>query len=324
MWQPNKKLLSILLITLSLTIFLSILGSFLYFLTNTYYAVDRPFGISHHYSAYERATDQKVSSDFLTQANDPVTVLSLYPGEDFLGLYDSRNFYLQALKATNPKGRYFNPQEYKDKDSLYLTTIFTHEEMQEDDLYRVDPQVGLYDSSISYYYNLTSLDHLGEIVYVDADDVHFISPIEDQLLESGYKSIPTHNFSLESFFKTPREATIFATSLGLLFMLILSISNYWTLLEKRTQLNVIQGGLPVEIFKKTVGPLFLIHLILVIILALLYGFFIASFPNALSLTTILLCSLVLSILHVLFFTLIHYLVFKRSYKRVIQQLGSIQ
>lgn len=169
-----------------------------------YYSDSSPYNFSYNYVKFESTNQLRVEFSEVVdvEQDDKITLLSEYTGKNYMGLYDpSFYFYNQKMIECVGSARYFSYQDYKNKTktAIYVkdSDIFVgFSAMQsirtpliDKCIFNINTLSDLYKDNIDYIINQTSLDFLGDVVYIDSSDKKVIENVGKKLENKGYTKI---------------------------------------------------------------------------------------------------------------------------------------
>ena len=166
-------------------------------------AEDMPYGLSENYAMFVRKNPcKKQLGDIIDLEKDnKVTLISEYTGENYISLYDPRYyFYGENSVESIGERRYFSSEDYLEHTKTGVAVVWSDDQlfgadMQqmtqpgicEECIFLINSSSKLYKSGIEYIVNMTSLEKMGETVYVDSDDLKELQKIESRFISEGYK-----------------------------------------------------------------------------------------------------------------------------------------
>lgn len=121
--------------------------------------------------------------------------------ENYIALYDPRYyFYNENPVQSIGERRYFSKKDYLEhtktgvavawsENQLFGGNIqqMTQKGICEECIFLIDTSSKLYQSGIDYIVNMTSVEKMGETIYIDSDDTEKLQKIEHRLVSEGYK-----------------------------------------------------------------------------------------------------------------------------------------
>lgn len=273
----NFKKQSVLCGIVSSLILVSTFISVAYSLTQSIYYIETPFHLSVNYMKFvkESPSEVKVQDVIDAERDSNVTVLSEYTGEEYAALYDPRMYFYEdmvvyAVGAT----RYFSNKDYAEKrkvgillkDVDWYTGFYEKDQVQtpliEECIFHINSENSrLYRESIHYIVNQTSLENMGDVVYVDSDDKADRNAVRKRLLSAGYTEAETIRKDSRSFIAEPHSAVMLFASLMLypvfLFACVMCFWNFRRLLK----IHKLNGGTNGRIFWELAPPFLCVNVI---------------------------------------------------------------
>lgn len=177
--------------------------SFTYCIGRRIAAKDVPYGLSENYIKLVRENRcEKSVEEIIDLENDTnVTIISEYSNENYIALYDPRYyFYNENPVQSIGERRYFSKKDYLEhtktgaavawsESQLFGGNIqqMTQRGICEECIFLIDTSSKLYQSGIDYIVNMTSVEKMGETIYIDSDDTEKLQKIEHRLVSEGYK-----------------------------------------------------------------------------------------------------------------------------------------
>lgn len=229
--------------------------------------LEQKYSMSRDHKVFEKGETQVSFFDvFDPEVDQNVLVLSEYNNENYLGVYDPMMIYA-GQNSYQIKGmtRYFNTSDYMNQTNtgIFLSSYDNFnqcklwgEKLMDIVLYCAENS-DTFGENITHLLNLSSLEALGDTVYIDYDDLETVKPLIEKMKSLGYQEILARDYGfVEIFLKV---------ELGLLLIYILILSGmyilyfmmlYWHFLNerKRIYLHYLHGGSHLPILLSYVKP----------------------------------------------------------------------
>lgn len=242
-------------IVLSNLIAMIVLMVTIYIHVGTVTNLEQKYAMTSNHKVFERGETQVSFFDvFDPKVDQNILVISEYEGEDFLGIYDPMLIY-SVRNSYQIKGitRYFNTSDYinRTKAGIYLTGFDNFNQcnvwggkLMDIVLYCAEND-GLFGEDITHLLNLTSLETLGNTVYIDYDELEIVKPVLEKLNSLGYEDRLERDYGFVEVFLKVAPGTLLNYILilcgmyALYFMML-----YWHFLNerKRIYLHYLHGG----------------------------------------------------------------------------------
>lgn len=258
----NKKKNFIISIA-SFFIFLSLVLSVNYAVQRRAVRMEIPYNLTSNYETLNNKEGKKVSFFEVIDVYESynITVISEYLEDGIIGLYDPRMyFYSEINYAILDENRYFSYEDYINKvdvgikiennenDSIFSSSNYINEE-----LFSIYEGADLFKEGYTKVINLTSLNTLGDVIFIDADDLNSVKDFTDKLIEFGYEIVEKEEITLVSSIILSLkshiyESAVLVSSLSLYILFSITSYYYFYSLRKIIKINQLNGGSIIRTF----------------------------------------------------------------------------
>lgn len=254
-------------IVLSNLIAMIVLMVTIYIHVGTVTNLEQKYSMSRDHKVLEKGETQVSFFDvFDPQVDQNILVISEYNNENYLGVYDPQMIYA-GRNSYQMKGmtRYFNTSDYMNQTNagIFLSSYdnfnqckVSGEKLMDIVLYCAENS-GTFGEDITHLLNVTSLEALGDAVYIDYDDPETVKPLIEKMKSLGYQEIFTRDYGfVEIFLKVePGLLLIYILILGGMYVMYFMML-YWHFLNerKRIYLHYLHGGSHIPILLSYVKP----------------------------------------------------------------------
>lgn len=214
-----------------------------------------PFGLSGNYKVLLRTDNDVIKPLEIIDPNlyTDITVISEYPESEILGLYDPDMLYYNRIWYSDE--RYFSYDDYREGRAVgALITEYGDEPADRKSdvpytecLFTADAAQPFCKEGYKYIVNLTSLNYLGKVIYLDGSDLAQVERFIDLLEQHGYKVEPGEEGSLlkmlgMSFVSHVYEMTVLLGTFCLYFLLVIADYYYFYMYRKVIKIHQLNGG----------------------------------------------------------------------------------
>ncbi|MGI6235514.1 MAG: hypothetical protein ACOYI6_09745 [Christensenellales bacterium] len=228
---------------------------------------DYPFALSPQFREYHRAADGHVSIDFLKdmRANTDITLLTKGEGlGSTMGIWDPRMYFGNTLYSVlYGTTRYFSMEDYdKATDAKAIVLHDTYDDAPYPGyIFTITEMSNLYAPDVNEVQNLFSLQHLGESVWIDADDEKNLAQAEAALLRQGYSLIRDGRISLlrglqKTLFHDAYSTLVLFIPFGMYLIWAFASFALFSLNQKKLALSRVFGGQQTRVFLHLATPFF--------------------------------------------------------------------
>lgn len=254
-------------ILLSNLIAMIVLMVTIYIHVGTVTNLEQKYSMSKVHKVLEKGETQVSFFDvFDPQVDQNILVISEYNNENYLGIYDPQMIYA-GRNSYQMKGmtRYFNTSDYMNQTNagIFLSSYDNFnqckvwgEKLMDIVLYCAENS-GTFGEDITHLLNVTSLEALGDTVYIDYDDPETVKPLIEKMKSLGYQEISARDYGfVEIFLKVDPELLLIYILIlcGMYVMYFMML--YWHFLNerKRIYLHYLHGGSHLPILLSYVKP----------------------------------------------------------------------
>lgn len=226
---------------------------------NYYYpfALDR-FATEYSWTKIDNPVNTSALSDLFT--SETLTILSIENSKTVVGLFDGGMYYYPMINmAVIGMNRYFGEEDYVNMKNVGILII---EYLSADSQVETDFEPLFYIDKNNHFYryfeefdgilNLTSLEFLGDTIYIRSEDENERSKIDQALDKLGYKKQEKKDAFISAWLKGIRSkfrvAALFFSSLGLYLLLFLSSFFYFYLNNRDLTIHYYCGGRSIHTF----------------------------------------------------------------------------
>lgn len=258
----NYKKQSIICAIISGLIFVTIIISVGYSVGTGKFASDTPYGLSVKYIKLIKTNNAKVKYSDIIDLNEDkkITIVSEYKNQNYLGFYDPQ-LYFYDQKMINAVGvtRYFSESDYinEAKTGVLVTNtdLFlgfssipsVSTPLIEECIFNINTLSSLYKKDIKYIINLTSLDSMGDVIYMDSESINELQSVKEKLLDKGYEIEQREELSLvESIIlacaRNFRALVLFIPAIALYPIFLFSCTMYFINNRRILKIHKLHGG----------------------------------------------------------------------------------
>ncbi len=250
-------------------ILMSVIMSLGYTLSRRYNKMSTPYGLSNNYMKFTREFPVEVDFNkiFNVDVDQNITVVSEYEGLNYITLYDPRYFFYNQKMVTAIGGtRYFSDSDYKQRTKTgilvsdknlfegFSDTSNIRSSMIDECIFHINSYSTLYKPDIEYIINMTSVQYLGDKIYVDYDNYQDYKKIEEKLTKYGYKIEDTKSIKtivlMESAIKNHNiyESSLIISSLSMYPIFLFTCILFFYNNKKIIVVNKLCGGEKNKVF----------------------------------------------------------------------------